>query len=58
MRPDIERIVAHAASLFGSDGVGINTNGTYCDSERLLSIEPHLGFIEISIDGPEEYHNA
>jgi MoaA/NifB/PqqE/SkfB family radical SAM enzyme len=57
MRPDFEEVAAYAASLFGPQGVGVNTNGTYCNIDRLLAMEESLGFIEVSIDGFEEYHN-
>ncbi|HSY49143.1 MAG TPA: radical SAM protein [Thermoanaerobaculia bacterium] len=58
IRPDFPEVAQHAHELFGVAGVGINSNGTTLNVDQLLALSEHLGFIEISIDGFESYHNA
>jgi MoaA/NifB/PqqE/SkfB family radical SAM enzyme len=57
MRPDFKEIALYTNALFGTESVGVNTNGTYLSFGELLDIAPNFGFIEISIDGFENYHN-
>ena len=58
IRPDFFDVARHARKLFGVAGVGMNSNGTTLNVDQLLELGEHLGFIEISIDGFESYHNA
>ncbi len=58
LRTDLPEILSHAANLFGSDQVGFCTNGTFRDIESVLSCADTVGMLEVSIDGPEAYHNA
>jgi MoaA/NifB/PqqE/SkfB family radical SAM enzyme len=58
IRPDFLEVARHARELFGVAGVGMNSNGTTLNVDQLLALSEHLGFIEISIDGFESYHNA
>jgi MoaA/NifB/PqqE/SkfB family radical SAM enzyme len=58
IRPDFAEIAQVAAGLFGQAGVGMNSNGTTLSVDGLRALGPSLGFIEISIDGFEPYHNA
>jgi len=57
MRPDFAEIAEKACELFGQSGVGMNTNGTTLTADQLKALSRSLGFIEISIDGFESYHN-
>lgn len=58
LRPDFEEVAQLACDLFGQAGVGMNSNGTTLSVDQLRALSPSLGFIEISIDGFEAYHNA
>ena len=58
LRPDFIDIVKFACELFGQSSIGMNTNGTTVSADYLKELSPYLGFIEISIDGFEVYHNA
>lgn len=58
LRPDFKQILAYAAEQFGSANVGFCTNGTLWAADDLAEVERHVGLIEISIDGPEKYHNS
>jgi MoaA/NifB/PqqE/SkfB family radical SAM enzyme len=58
LRGDFPEILADAASLLGAKNIGVNTNGTVTAPEDLLQVAPHLGVIEVSLDGFEPYHNA
>ncbi|WP_027410598.1 radical SAM protein [Anoxybacteroides tepidamans] len=57
LRPDYKDIIKTAASMFGSESIGMNTNGTLISIEDLLELDPYISYIGISIDGLEEYHN-
>ncbi|MGH8548092.1 MAG: radical SAM protein [Methylococcales bacterium] len=56
--PDFPEVAHVASELFGQSGVGMNSNGTTLTVDQLKALSPSLGFIEISIDGFEAYHNA
>lgn len=58
LRPDFKQILAYAAERLGPTNVGFCTNGTLWVAEDLAEVEKHVGLIEISIDGPEQYHNS
>jgi MoaA/NifB/PqqE/SkfB family radical SAM enzyme len=58
LRPDFPEVVQFACELFGQSSVGMNSNGTTLTVEQLKELSASLGFIEISIDGLEPYHNA
>lgn len=58
LRPDFAEIAQFACELFGQAGVGMNSNGTTLTVDQLKNLSSSLGFIEISIDGFKEYHNA
>lgn len=58
LRPDFAQIAHEARRLFGLSGVGMNSNGTTLTVDALKALSADLGFIEISIDGFESYHNA
>jgi MoaA/NifB/PqqE/SkfB family radical SAM enzyme len=57
LRADFRDVVRHAYRLFGKEGVGFCTNGTTVSVDDLLALEKYLSFMQISIDGPEAYHN-
>ena len=57
IRKDIKEILKYASTLFGSENIGINTNGTICGIEDLDEIKDFVGTIEISLDGFKDYHN-
>lgn len=57
MRPDFREVAEYANGLFRTEGLGVNTNGTFLRIDQLLELEPYFGFIEMSIDGFEAYHN-
>ncbi|HIU05681.1 MAG TPA: radical SAM protein [Candidatus Coprousia avicola] len=58
LRPDIERIVRHAAELFGPQGVGIDTNAALPQAASVLkALLPHLSYLGVSLNGPRSYHN-
>jgi MoaA/NifB/PqqE/SkfB family radical SAM enzyme len=58
LRPDFAEIAKFACNLFGQEGVGVNSNGTTLTIEKLYELSPYFGFVEVSIDGFEAYHNA
>lgn len=58
LRKDILSILSQASKLFGSEGVGVDTNGTLDQSFDLISeAMKYVSYIGISINGLEEYHN-
>lgn len=58
LRPDLQKIVKMAHSLFGENSVGIDTNGTIDgEFERVLELGSYISYLGISLDGLEEYHN-
>lgn len=58
LRHDIETIVCHAAELFGSQSVGIDTNATLPQAQHVLkALIPHLSYLGVSLNGPRLYHN-
>jgi MoaA/NifB/PqqE/SkfB family radical SAM enzyme len=58
LRPDWKDIMKLASSLFGTDSVGMNTNGTRASIEDMIEVEPFVSYVGISIDGLEAYHNT
>jgi len=57
LRRDFSEILAYAARELGSDNVGFCTNGTNWKVDDLAKVHDYVGVIEVSIDGPEPYHN-
>lgn len=58
LRSDFKQTLAYAAERLGPENIGFCTNGTLWKVDDLADVEPCVGLIEISIDGPEEYHNS
>lgn len=50
-------IIEYASKKIGVKNIGFCTNGTILSIDDLNEIEPYVGLIEVSIDGPEEDHN-
>lgn len=58
LREDFEQIIEHAGETFGKANSGFCTNGSFRDSETILSAAKHVKLLEVSLDGFENYHNA
>lgn len=58
LRPDLKDVVKHAATLFGADNIGIDTNGTIDGQiHQMNDLFPYIGYLGISLDGLEKYHD-
>lgn len=58
LRKDFDEIVIKASELFGSNSIGVDTNGTIDGQEaRVEKLQGHFSYLGVSIDGLEEYHN-
>ena len=58
LRNDIVRIIKKASELFGSQNIGIDSNGSLDYSAHLINeIAPYLSYIGISVNGLHDYHN-
>lgn len=58
LRDDILDVLKLASGYFGSESIGIDTNGTLDGVYELIaSAMPYLSYVGISINGLREYHN-
>lgn len=58
LRKDIIRILNRASELFGTEGVGIDTNASLLDSYDLIcQATNYVSYIGISVNGLHDYHN-
>lgn len=57
LRKDFRDIIDSANSIFGKDSIGFDTNGTVYGYKELSEISSQVGYIGLSLDGLEKYHN-
>lgn len=58
LRADILEILEMAASFFGKENVGVDTNAVLSNAyDLLLKAMPYLSYVGVSINGLRDYHN-
>jgi len=57
LREDFPVLLKEAKFIFGETSIGFCTNGTFLSPNEVISLAGHVGLLEVSLDGFEEYHN-